>query len=386
MHGLTSRHVVPIGDDGAPARDALLALLAAPEPQDEALSRGLSALSRTDIPVFLEGVAFHRLEGLAHRAIGRLTPSSVDPWVRSTLRRQAGRRAAAALSQTLILAEILVALDRAATPVAVLRGLRACEAIYGDVALRAFSAHTLLVLREDRDAARKVLLRLGYDEAGIGVFRRGGAVVRLQTNPLDGRSRSAPWSVFPLHVESLFARGTPGLVAGAPSLLLQPEDELHLLALHAVCRSFDRLIRIADVAHFVSRGRSDLDWDLLFHRARTSGTARVLGWALCAMARVGVTVRAVDLPPPETGGRLETFLMRRVLEGRPIPGTGAVLLWIASGTLGAPLLVLREMLGRARALPLPRRRVEPRPPRHVDFWAAARKRSGSVLHGDRHAG
>jgi putative nucleotidyltransferase-like protein len=377
MHGLTSQHLVRKGNETAPPRAALPALLAAPEPHDETILRGLASLSRADIQVFLESVAFHGLEGLAHRAIGRLSPSSIDPWIRSSLRRKAARNTAAALSQTLFLAEILDALDRSATPVAVLRGLRACEAIYGDLSLRPFTSHTLLVLQEDREVARKVLLRLGYTEAGHEIFRRGGVTVKL---------RRDPFGVFPLHMESLFARATPGLVAGAPSLLFQPEDELHLLACQAVRHAFDRLIRLADVAHFVSRRRPDLDWDLLFHRARTCGTTRVLGWALRAMALVGVSVRAVDLPAPEPGGRVEDFLMRRVVEGRPLRYTGAALLWIASRTLGAPLLLLREFFKPSSLWPGIDRRGTQVSPRRIDFWSAARKRRGAGRQGGRHAG
>ena len=100
--------------------------------------------------------------------------------------------------------------------------------------------------------------------------------------------------------------------------------------------SFDRLVRLADVAHFVYQRRGDLDWDLLCRRARSCGAARILGWTLQATALLGVGVRAFDVPAPQDDGPLERFLMRRVLELRPLPYTGEALM-----TLAAPTLRLR---------------------------------------------
>jgi hypothetical protein len=344
MSGVTSREIVLAGDGIVPTCLGLPGLFAAPVPQDRALGAALASVPAADLAGLLDRITFHRIDGLAHRAIARLPHASVDEWLRSSLRRKSQRFAAATLSQAMALAEILHALDRAGLPVAVMRGVRTIEGIYADPALHPFEDHDLLVQPEDRDLARAVLLRLGFVEQAWGLFRRGGVIVDLHIDPLGARRRPSRQAVFPIHLGALFARATPGTVAGEPSLLFEPEDELLLLAIHLVKHSFDRLVRVADMAHLVYLRRGLLDWDLLFHRARSCGASRVLGWALRATALVGVAVRAVDLPAAEDDGSIERFLMRRVLDLRPLPYTGEALMALAAPTLPARLLFLLDAL------------------------------------------
>jgi hypothetical protein len=351
MFGMTSREMVRVGDGVVFPSAGLPGLLAAPVPQDEALRTTLASLPPAALPGLLDRIAFHRIDGLAQRAISRLPQESLDPWLRSALKRRAQRFAAATLSQALALAEILEGLERVSIPVIVMRGLRTVEAIYGDAALRPFEDHDLLVLSEDRDAARGILLRLGYEEEAWGLFRRGGVIVDLHVDPLGAHRRPSRQALFPVHVRSLFARTTPGLVAGAPSLLIEPEDDLLLLAVHLVKHSFDRLVRVADVAHLVHQKRAVLDWGLLFRRARACGAVRLLGWALEAAALLGVAVRAVDLPAAEDDGPLERLLMSRVLDLRPLPYTGEALMALAAPTLRARLLFLLDALWPAGERP-----------------------------------
>src|SRR6266850_797421 len=302
MLGAASRKMVRVGDGTVSPSAGLPGLLAAPVPQDDALLESLAALPAVAVAALLDRIAFHRIDGLAQRAVSRLPQDALDPWLRSSLKRRSQRFAAAALSQALALAEILESLDRASIAVVVMRGLRTLEAVYGDAALRPFEDHDLLVLPRDRDAARVVLLHLGYEEQAWGLFRRGGVIVDLHVDPLGAHRRPSRHSVFPVHLRSLFSRATTGLVAGAPSLVFEPEDELLLLAIHLVKHSFDRLVRLADVAHFVHQRRGDLDWNLLFHRARSCRAARILGWTLRSLALLGVAVRAVDVPAIEDDG------------------------------------------------------------------------------------
>ena len=342
MLGVTSREMVRVGDGMVPQAAGLPGLLAAPVPQDEALQVALASLSPAALRSLLDRIAFHRIDGLAQRAVSRLPRESLDPWLRLALKRRAQRFAAATLSQALALAEILEALKRVSIPVVVMRGLRTLEAVYGDPGLRPFEDHDLLVLPEDRDAVRAALVRQGYEEKAWGLFRRGGVLVDLHIDPLGAHRRPSREALFPVHVRSLFARATPGMVAGAPSLLLEPEDDLLLLAVHLVKHSFDRLVRIADVAHFVYQTRGVLDWGRLFRRAEDCGAVRVVGWALQAAALLGVSVRAVDLPAVEDDGRLERYLMSRVLDLRPLPYTGEALMALAAPTLRTRLLFILD--------------------------------------------
>ena len=342
----------------------VLGLLAAPVPQDDRLAEALQAIDPAGLPALLERISFHRIDGLAHRAVSRLPHAVVDPWLRSALKRRAQRCAAATISQALALAEVLEALDRSGIPVVVMRGVGTIETIYGDPSLRPFEDHDLLVFPEDGEAARGALLRLGFVEETPTLFRRGGVIVDLHTDPLDARRRPTRQLAFPISVRALFERAARGRIAGAPALVLEAEDDLLLLAIHLVKHSFDRLVRIADLSHFVFHKRGVLDWNILARRAESCGAARLLGWALETAGLLGVSVRAIDLPATGESGALERYLMGRALALRPLPYSGEILMILAAPAFRTRALFLIDALwpeserprGRwDRASALPRR-------------------------------
>src|SRR5262245_22240873 len=362
MIGETSR-AVRVGDGAVSPSVGLPGLLAAPVPQDDPLRLAMASLSPVGRAALLERISFHRIDGLAHKATSRLPHDMLDPWLRSALKRKSQRCAAAALSQALALGEMLDALHRSSIAAIVMRGVRTLEGTYGDAALRHIEGHELLVRHHAWEAARSTLLRLGYDEQARGLFRRGCVIVDLQVDPLGARHRPTRPCLFQLRADELFARAVWGHVAGAPSLLLEVEDELLLLAWHLVKHSFDRLMRFADVAHFVHRKRGSVDWSLLCHRADSCRATRILGWSLQAAALLGVSVRAVDLPCVEEDGPLARFLMSRVFHLRPLPHTGEALMALAAPTLGSRVSFLLDALrpagerpgGASRRTALPRR-------------------------------
>src|SRR6266511_3738210 len=98
MFGVTSREWVRVGDQTVSTSAGLTGLLAAPDPQDETLRSRLESLSSAALSGLLERIAFHRIDGLAHRAVSRLPRETLDPWLRSSLKRRAQRFAAANLS------------------------------------------------------------------------------------------------------------------------------------------------------------------------------------------------------------------------------------------------------------------------------------------------
>lgn len=349
MFGETSRARARVGDGAVSPSVGLPGLLAAPVPQDEPLRLELASLSPAGRAALLDRIVFHRIDGLAHRAVERVPQDLVDPWLRFSLKRRSQRCAAGALSQALALGEILETLHRSSIAVIVMRGIRTLEGTYGDASLRPFEGHDLLVGPEHRAAARSALLRLGYVEQAWGLFRRGGVIVHLHVEPVGAHPMGQP--LFPVRVEELLSRAVWGHVAGAPSLLLEAEDELLLLALDLVKHSFDRLVRIADVAHFVHRKRGSLDWTLLCRRAQACGASRILGWALQAAALLGVCVRAVDRPVMQDDGALARFLMSRVLHLRPMPHTGEALMALAAPTFGARVTFLLNALRPAGKRP-----------------------------------
>lgn len=340
----------------------VLGLLAAPVPQDDRLRESLRGIAPAGIATLLDRIAFHRIDGLAHRAVCRLPPEEVDPWLRSALKRRAQRFAAATISQALALAEVLEALDRLGIAVVVMRGIETIETVYGNPSLRPFEDHDLLIFPEDEGGARGALGRLGFVEQSRTLFRRGGVLLDLHTDPLGASRRPTRQAAFPVSVPELFARSSRGRVAGAPALVLQPEDNLLLLAIHLVKHSFDRLVRIADLSHFVFHKRGVLDWGLLARRAEACGASRLLGWALQAAEILGVGVRAIDRPAIEQDGRLARCLMGRAVALRPLPYSGEVLMMLAARSFGTRMRFLLDALWpegagrtnrwtRARALP-----------------------------------
>ena len=347
----------------APAT-GVLGLLATPIPQDDRLRDSLRALAPAGMAALLERIGFHRIDGLAHRAVCRLPQREVDPWLRSALKRRAQRFAAATISQALALAEALEALDRRGIPVVVMRGIETVETVYGEPSLRPFEDHDLLVLPEDEAGTRSALVGLGFVGETRTLFRRGGVILDLHTDPLGARRRPTRQAAFPVSVPEIFARSSRGRVAGAPALVLQPEDNLLLLAIHLIKHSFDRLVRVADLSHFVFHKRGVLDWSVLGKRAEACGASKLLGWALQAAGILGVGVRAIDRPATEDDGALERLLMARALALRPLPYSGEILMMLAARGLGTRVRFLLDAFwpagevqpaGWKRARALPRR-------------------------------
>lgn len=327
--------VAMAGASPASSPAGLMGLLAAPRTDTVALERALGDLPKNGVPALLDRIAWHRIDGLAHRALERLGGEARAGWLFKSLKRRAQRCAAATLSQGLALAEVLEALDRHSIPVAVMRGLRTIELLYRDPGLRPFEDHDLLVLPADLDAARAAVGRLGFEEAAHGYFRRGGVFIDLHSDPLGARRRPTRDLVFPLRAAPILSRAMPGLVAGSPALLPEREDELILLGVHLVKHSFDRLVRIADVAHLLAEAAGPLKWDVVRHRAERSRTHPLLCRAAEAAALLGVEVP--EALRAERTGPAERWLMTRVTALRPVPYTGEILMTLAARGAAARL-------------------------------------------------
>ncbi len=144
-------------------------------------------------------------------------------------------------------------------------------------------------------------------------------------------------------MEAIFERGGAGTVAGAPAEIPSPEDEFLMLAIHAVKHSFDRLIRIADLAHALALNGRAICWETLRRRAEASRTTRLLAWALQAACLLGAEPPA-DLCSEASGGLLASALMRRVRALSPVPYTGEILMALSAPTLAACARFLMDAL------------------------------------------
>lgn len=341
-----------------------VALCAAPHPDHAALLGALQAVRGAAVTALVRRLAWHRVDGIAWRTLAAMPPEGIDPWLRATLRRAHQQRAAATLAQGLALAEILEALGHAAVPVAVLRGMRAVEWIYKDAGTRSFEDHDLLIRPADEAAADEALRRLGFERLAQALYRRGGVDVDLHVDPIGARRRPSRARLFPVDTDALFRRARPGWVSGGPALLLADEDDILLMALHLVKHSFDRLARTADLAHFAAGEGRHFSWERLAERARSIGAHRLVALAFGAAETLGVRTPpaiAFDRGP----GPLETLLLDRVRDLRPLPYGGEILMALQAKRLRDRLLFFWDALlphgearhGRIAAADLPGRAV-----------------------------
>jgi len=329
-----------------PADDPVLdpvALLASPGPAERVASALLQDLDPGSIPVLLDRLVFHRVDGLAWRTLSSLAPGTVDEWLRATLRRRHQARSAATLAQGLALAEILEAWHRAGIPAAVQRGLRVVDWIYKDAGARPFEDHDLLIRPADAEGAASLLRRLGYEPIGPALFRRATVLVDLHTDPLGSARRPSRGRIFPFDVDALFAAARPGYVAGGPALLLRSEDDLVLMALHVVKHSFDRLIRSADLAHLLAFEGRALSWERVRETADRAHATRLVTLALAALTPFGITPpEPFRLEEPVTG--LSGLLLQRVRALRPLPYGGEILMALAAPRFADRLRFLFDAL------------------------------------------
>lgn len=341
-----------------------VALLASPGPAGPALAALLRDLDPGETPALLDRLVFHRVDGLAWRALSSLPPGAVDEWLRATLRRRHQTRSAATLAQGLALAEILEVFHHAGIPAAVQRGLRVVEWIYKDAGARPFEDHDLLIRPADAAGAAEGLRRLGYTAIGASLYRRATVLVDLHTDPLGAARRPSRGRLFPFDVDALFADARPGYVAGGPALLLRGEDDLVLMALHVVKHSFDRLVRSADLAHLLALEGRALSWERVRETSDRARATRLVQLALAALLPFGVSPpEPFGLEEPATG--LTGLLLQRVRALRPLPYGGEILMALAAPRFVDRLRYLFDALlpeaetgtGAGRLAAVPRRGV-----------------------------
>jgi hypothetical protein len=217
--------------------------------------------------------------------------------------------------------------------VAVHRGLRAVEWIYKDAGARPFTDHDLLIRPPDAFAAGAVQARLGFEAISESFFRRATVFVDLHTDPLGARRRPSRARLFPIDTDALFREAGEGLVAGAPAILLRPEDEVVLLAIHVVKHSFDRLIRTADLAHLIAVHGRTIAWEKVRARALSARAFRLVALTLLALDPLGV--RPPDVLACDEGslGGLERLLLGRVRSLRPLPYAGEILMALQAASV-----------------------------------------------------
>jgi hypothetical protein len=236
-----------------------------------------------------EGVA-----GLVHRALeGDPAGALVPKRVRAALRQIAREQAAAHAWQEAALAEVLDAFARGGLSPVLLRGHALVASLYrNDGSLRPQLDHDLLVPRRAMTDARKALRRLGF-EHGVespDVFHRDDVTVDLHHDPYDRSRVPSRGRIIRADARGVLRRAVETRVAGRPALQPGPCDRVLLLSTHLIKHSFDRLIRMVDIAECWRQTPPDAaEVEAL---ARREGTADAVYYALTA------TRARLDAPIP----------------------------------------------------------------------------------------
>jgi hypothetical protein len=164
------------------------------------------------------------------------------------------------------------------------------QSLYHDQALRSFSDLDILISPADFEHAKQVLAEIGYCPAAdlpcaVERFWLRIGYERSFDSAAGRNLLELQWALLPhlyavdLPVEDLFARAGRIVVGGRELPCLSPEDSLLAICVHAGKHLWTRLIWLADIAQTL-RSQSqtqDIDYALLFSRARALGVARILG-------------------------------------------------------------------------------------------------------------
>lgn len=157
-----------------------------------------------------------------------------------------------------------------------LKGLALRETVYPEPGLRPAGDLDLLVRLDAIARAEEVLRQLGY-VAGAGQLpserHRPGEHFHLPPYRLPGRDVQVelhwdlvrPPSGVRSDINGVWRRAVAHSVAGRPSLLLSPEDQMLHLALHAAQVNLLNigLRHLVDVAELARQGRDTIDWNQL---------------------------------------------------------------------------------------------------------------------------
>lgn len=297
--------------------DALARLAAAADP-------ALQGARPRDLGGWLQVSTQLGLEGLVPAGVDAGTwPADPAVMPAAVARMMVAEAEQAAIAQTCD--DVLAVLAHAGIAAVPLKGPLLAARLYPPPLVRRSTDVDILIASRDLAVARRALAELGYAVRDEG---HGAAELRHHHHLLlCAQGRAA----VELHFDALHAFGTilPGgeLVERARraevsrrtgpwrGLLLDPTDELLYLAVHAAAHNFERPLWSLDVGLFAAQAA--VDWDALWHRARTWHLYPPLVYALRTAARqLGDASLAARLPPES---RWEAALHRARQRLRPMP-------------------------------------------------------------------
>ncbi len=213
------------------------------------------------------------------------------------------------------LSRVLTAFNQRGIPVISLKGTALAEMLYDNPALRTTSDMDILVRLDDLSRAGSLLAELGYEQA---------ASLSRQSHPFHGAPyhRQATLPVFiELHWDledeklinapkhEIWGRARTLHLQVGDTLMLSPEDTL-LFAIVQLCKSFDQLKALSDIAEMLRKYRDVLDWRYILESARS--------WGIAAGAYYSLKLAADLLEAPAPAGvirELKPLAWRRALIG-----------------------------------------------------------------------
>lgn len=184
------------------------------------------------------------------------------------------------------LSEVLKQLRAGGIDVIVLKGAYLAKTVYQSQAVRVIGDIDLLVKKADLGQAEKILLEMGYGPTERPSIKAQCAAPHLVPFTKKGAFRvEIHWTLFnPKHpfkimVDSLWEQACSFTVEDVQVYCLSPENLLFHLCVHtAYTNSFFGIRFLCDI-HNTIRSH-EIDWDILFHRARQWKAEKVVYLAL----------------------------------------------------------------------------------------------------------
>jgi hypothetical protein len=229
--------------------------------------------------VYLEQTAFHHgVMPLLYRALCSIGQDTVPPDVMRRLESEYNVNTDRNRFLLRELLELLALFEANDIPAVPFKGPSLAVLLYGDVGLRQFGDLDILVPGDRVARAKELLTRRGcrfrrFSEDSVQAeYDNQGATVTV-----DLQSDFAPKRFcFPMNLEQFWARIKRVSLAGTTVLQPAPVDQVRMLSAHAAKHCWSRLQWITDMAVFIRRNETTLNWREAVEEAEEAGGARLL--------------------------------------------------------------------------------------------------------------
>jgi hypothetical protein len=246
------------------------------------------------------------------------------------------------------LKEILRRLNQRKIRVVLLQGIGLLQQTYKDIGLRPLTDIDLWVLPGRRDAVDDALAGLGYKKNRLypNIFKRNATIVDINTHILwADRIKSRQLLIHDIQGQ-LFDSCRPMDFEGETTHSLSPPDQILYLGLHVIKHYADRLIWLVDLKNLLQDCQAS-DWQALIQRGLDLGQENMIDYVRFLVAHL------FDCSLPygtdhSASGRplscLEKMILRRRLNGRPLPVWSPLLLFTSGKRLSKKATFIFESL------------------------------------------